>query len=783
MAKKNSPAYNTSLSVWPQTQPAPKTLGEWLNQSLVAIADGTHGDIAVSGGGTIWTVGNNAVSNAKLADMAEATIKLRAAGSGTGDPIDGTASQARTILVAHSYVESIAALRAVTAVTLPDTTVEVIAWTSGTRYGGGTFRVDSSDTTSSDNGGTIILDATSGTARRWKRIDTRVLTPLMFGAAGDGTSDDLAEWNSTITAAGALATAGQANLVIDGCGRTYAVSATVAFGSTTDYVTVQNCKFIPLGATGDWTESDTAILAYWNRNQTYGASWITQKPIISIGSFNPGFRLDNISIDCNRICAGIYGFGSSKARLVSNASIDNVRSYGIFMIDTIGLSDVRIRINTDASGTRDTYGIGYDAVDTHWARVTIQWGYCPLLTTGATLMMEGCDMFNGASGGSPPTDPLLWEHRGNTITWAGGRLGNGHVRLYKTDLTIHPTKYGITADATITSYYVAHATTISQVASGLMFYPSETPSGLLSGSTNWIDFVNATTFTGNRTSGSPTLTAVSSFAGLIIGQVISGTGIPASTTIAEMNQTAQTITMSANATSGSGTSTTVTPDGNWQSTFTDVESVDGYVWLIPRELKIIKGEDTSNAVLRCYHAAAGSNAWAGFNAGSSVEVQVGLVGGVPFIGPSGTNYIDNVIRKTADETVNSSTTLQGDNDLLFNMSASSTYEFSMRIFYLTNATADFKFDIDSTGTTDPTVSHIGADWILPDSTVGAAVHTALNTTVNLTAASGTIGVIDIRGTVQNGTDAGDLRLRWAQNTSDAGNTTVRKASWLKWTKL
>ncbi len=66
-------------------------------------------------------------------------------------------------------------------------------------------------------------------------------------------------------------------------------------------------------------------------------------------------------------------------------------------------------------------------------------------------------------------------------------------------------------------------------------------------------------FTGNRTSGSPTLASVSSFTNLQVGQPISGTGIPAATYILALNSGASTLTMSANATSGSATSTTVTP--------------------------------------------------------------------------------------------------------------------------------------------------------------------------------------------------------------------------------
>src|SRR5690349_20245162 len=44
------------------------------------------------------TIAADAVTNAKLANMAQATIKGRAAGAGTGDPTDLTATQATAIL-------------------------------------------------------------------------------------------------------------------------------------------------------------------------------------------------------------------------------------------------------------------------------------------------------------------------------------------------------------------------------------------------------------------------------------------------------------------------------------------------------------------------------------------------------------------------------------------------------------------------------------------------------------------------------------------------------------
>ncbi len=62
-----------------------------------ALADGDKGDITVTGVGTVWTVDPNTITNAKLADVATATLKGRTTAS-TGDPEDLTAAQARALL-------------------------------------------------------------------------------------------------------------------------------------------------------------------------------------------------------------------------------------------------------------------------------------------------------------------------------------------------------------------------------------------------------------------------------------------------------------------------------------------------------------------------------------------------------------------------------------------------------------------------------------------------------------------------------------------------------------
>jgi hypothetical protein len=75
---------------------------EYVDDAVAAggggVSDGDYGDITVSGSNTVWTIDADVVSNAKLANMAEATVKGRAVGAGTGDPTDLTAAQLVTLI-------------------------------------------------------------------------------------------------------------------------------------------------------------------------------------------------------------------------------------------------------------------------------------------------------------------------------------------------------------------------------------------------------------------------------------------------------------------------------------------------------------------------------------------------------------------------------------------------------------------------------------------------------------------------------------------------------------
>lgn len=56
------------------------------------------GEVAAAAGSGVVTIADNAVVNARLADMAEARLKGRAAAAGTGDPADLSPAEARIVL-------------------------------------------------------------------------------------------------------------------------------------------------------------------------------------------------------------------------------------------------------------------------------------------------------------------------------------------------------------------------------------------------------------------------------------------------------------------------------------------------------------------------------------------------------------------------------------------------------------------------------------------------------------------------------------------------------------
>jgi len=138
------------------------------------------------------------------------------------------------------------------------------------------------------------------------------------------------------------------------------------------------------------------------------------------------------------------------------------------------------------------------------------------------------------------------------------------------------------------------------------------------------------------------------------------------------------------------------------------------------------------------------------------------------------------VKKTADESVSLDTTLSTDGTLQFTATANKTYAVRGRIWFSTAATPDFKYRFAFAGT---------SMWILHTSyPAGSSTPTVTNdnatpgTTVALLGAAYG-GYIEFDGVLVCDGSARVLGFQWAQNTSDAANTTVNAGSYLEYIQV
>lgn len=140
-----------------------------------------------------------------------------------------------------------------------------------------------------------------------------------------------------------------------------------------------------------------------------------------------------------------------------------------------------------------------------------------------------------------------------------------------------------------------------------------------------------------------------------------------------------------------------------------------------------------------------------------------------------------VIFKSADESRNTTTTLADDATLVFPMAANLRYRFTARIWLDTVAAADFKYR--HTGPASPASVRIVRQDIAPSATAweNIAVDEAYSSAdVVILTAGTTGGYVEFKGVILNGSNAGNFAFKWAQNSSDAGNTTVRAGSYIEY---
>lgn len=135
----------------------------------------------------------------------------------------------------------------------------------------------------------------------------------------------------------------------------------------------------------------------------------------------------------------------------------------------------------------------------------------------------------------------------------------------------------------------------------------------------------------------------------------------------------------------------------------------------------------------------------------------------------------SLIVKEADETVNNSTTLQDDDELLFSVAANEVWQFEGVLNLSAPSDGDIKLTF--TGPSGAVGSFSG---VYVDVSGGEdADAAALGTSVSLTSLNNG-RIVKFQGGIHNGANAGSLTLQWAQATALVGDTKVLAGSYIKY---
>jgi hypothetical protein len=320
---------------------------------------------------------------------------------------------------------SAAQIRGLTAVNYSGTFVYLGSHQNGKISGGGVYFLDYGDSTSADDGGMVLVDASG---RRWKKADgdDRAIPLATFGAVGDGVTDDTAAIQKAFDYAQLVCTdAGyrqSRRVTFVGGGKCYAVS---------DRLNISSCSITLTGA-------QFKALA--------SANWNDSNSMLKVQGEDHYFA--NLDFDCNMVANGIEHSGSAMYVDINIEAFGlNDNRYGLGSFSGNPVYALRVSstgvprsVSTDQA---DRKGICFKLIDNGDSKFVMCVGAyartCLLNQDVANNKFTECHFFNG-NGDSllpPHVDSIIVENVRATAIFNGCYFDNGYVDLYDQDAIIN----------------------------------------------------------------------------------------------------------------------------------------------------------------------------------------------------------------------------------------------------------------------------------------------------------------------------------------------------------
>lgn len=379
------------------------------------------------GGGGIfyWNVGNF------TDDGANTIVPNAAMGQGAwlrmGPPIVNTPATPIT-----SQVATLAALRALTSV--PAQAVYVTGYYTPGDNGAGWFVYASGDLGSSDNGGTIIVDAVG---HRWYREqEAEAISAAWFGCKGDATTDDF----GNLRTAQSVAVNNGKPLAINGTvGQQLVVNSSLTLTVPVDFT--RNGRLLPttgnvititgaiiagntqiFGGAGTFTISGPAnvevLAAWWGAvadNATNNTPMVNAAVLSLYNGSNVGGKI--------KLGAGTYLF-STVATVKGATTLTGAGRDATIL--SCGATDTTL-LNFDATssyaGLRDLFVSGNQTSSATQPLVTVN-----VASIGGQML--NCNIWGGNN--ALFTNGTDWDHDNCFIAgWAGANLGSGGANWYR----------------------------------------------------------------------------------------------------------------------------------------------------------------------------------------------------------------------------------------------------------------------------------------------------------------------------------------------------------------